>query len=138
MGLFCGGDFHAAKLGFEAASDLAPSPQALRAPDAWAPPRALSATCLPRRQIAITSASVTSWACHLSTHRPADRAPGEQIDDGSHMEPAFRCPHIGEVGDPFAVGSGRFEAAVEHVGSDGGDLPLTQIGAAVDAVADGL
>ena len=65
---------------------------------------------------------------HLSTHRPADRASGEQIDDSRHIEPTFRCPHIREVGDPFAVGSGRFEAAVEDVGSDGGDLPLTQIG----------
>jgi hypothetical protein len=83
---------------------------------------------LPLRQIAITSASVDELGRHLSTHRPADHAPGEQIDDGSHIEPTFRCPDIGEVGDPFAVGSGRFEGAVEHVGSDGGDLPLTQIG----------
>jgi hypothetical protein len=33
------------------------------------------------------------------------------------------CQRIGEVSDPFAIGSGRFEAAVEHVGSDGGRLP---------------
>ncbi len=44
------------------------------------------------------------------------------------MEPALRRPHIREVSDPFAVGSRGFEAAVEHVGSDGGDLPLTRIG----------
>jgi hypothetical protein len=42
--------------------------------------------------------------------------------------PTLRCPHLREASDPFAVGSGRFEASVEHVGSDGGDLPLTQIG----------
>ena len=65
---------------------------------------------------------------HLSTHRPADDTPREQVDHGSHIEPAFRCPHIGKVSNPFAVGGGRFEAAVEHVRSDGGDLPLTQIG----------
>jgi hypothetical protein len=53
---------------------------------------------------------------------------GEEIDDGRHIEPALRCPHIREVSDPFAVGSGRFEAAIEHVRSDGGDLPLTQSG----------
>ena len=46
--------------------------------------------------------------------------------------PLFRYENapdqICEVGNPFAVGSGCFEAAVEYVGSDGGDLPLTDIG----------
>jgi hypothetical protein len=65
---------------------------------------------------------------HRCAHRPANHTAGELIDDGSHIEPALRCPHIGEVSDPFAVGSGRFEAPIEHVGSDGGDLPLPQIG----------
>src|SRR6266567_3039638 len=32
-------------------------------------------------------------------------------DDGSHIEPALRGPHIREIGNPFAVGSGRLEAA---------------------------
>ena len=64
---------------------------------------------------------------HRGVHRPANHTAGEEIDDGSHIEPALRCPHIGEVSDPFAVGSGRFEAAIEHVGSDAGRLPLTQI-----------
>jgi hypothetical protein len=45
-----------------------------------------------------------------------------------HIEPTFCRPHIGEVGDPLAVGSGRLEGAVEYVRSDGSDLPLTQIG----------
>src|SRR5207245_2485228 len=40
----------------------------------------------------------------------------------------FRGPDIGKVSNPFAVGSGRCEGAIEHIGSDGGDLPLTQIG----------
>src|SRR5712672_3969234 len=65
---------------------------------------------------------------HRGIHRPANHTAGEEINDGGHIEPALRCPHIREVSDPFAVGSGRFEAAVEHIGSDGGDLPLTQIG----------
>ncbi len=52
----------------------------------------------------------------------------EKIDDGSYIQPALRCPDIGEVSDPFAVWCGRFEAAVEHVWRDGVGLPLTQIG----------
>jgi hypothetical protein len=84
---------------------------------------------LPRRQIASHDQGIgDELRRHLSTHRPADYAPREQIDHGGNIEPTFRRPHIGEVGDPFAVGSGRLEAAVEHVGSDGGNLPLTQIG----------
>src|SRR5258708_21732689 len=31
---------------------------------------------------------------HRSAHRPAYHAPGEEIDDGSHIEPTFRCPDI--------------------------------------------
>jgi hypothetical protein len=52
----------------------------------------------------------------------------QEIDDRGYIEPAFRCPDIREVSDPFAVGCGRFEAAVKHVRSDDGRLPLTQIG----------
>src|SRR6202043_4053030 len=51
---------------------------------------------------------------------------GEEIDDGSHIKPACRRPDIREVSNPFAIGSGRFEATVEHIRSDGGGLPLTQ------------
>ena len=40
---------------------------------------------------------------HPCAHRPTDHTPGEEIDDGSHIEPALRRPDIGEVGDPFAV-----------------------------------
>jgi len=64
---------------------------------------------------------------HRRAHRPADDAPGEEVDDGRHIEPALRRPDVGEVRDPFAVGSRGFEGAVEHVGSDGGDLPLAQV-----------
>jgi len=65
---------------------------------------------------------------HGCVHRPADHAPREQIDDGSNIEPALRRPHIGEVGESFAVGRRGFEDAVEHIRSDGGSLPFTQIG----------
>jgi hypothetical protein len=50
-------------------------------------------------QIAITKASVTSCAV-IAVHRPADNTP--RVDDGSHIEPVFRCPDIREVSDPFA------------------------------------
>ena len=66
--------------------------------------------------------------CHRSPHRPADNAPGEEIDNSSHIEPTLRCPHIREVSNPFAIGSRGVEGAVEHVRSDGGRLPLTQVG----------
>ena len=65
---------------------------------------------------------------HAGAHRPADHPAREQIDDGGHIEPALRGPDVGEVGNPLPVGSRCFEAAVEHIGSDGGRLPLTQIG----------
>ena len=65
---------------------------------------------------------------HRCAHRPADHTPGEEIDNGSHIEPTLGRPDLREVGNPFAVGCWRFEGAVEHIGSDGGDLPLTQIG----------
>jgi hypothetical protein len=51
---------------------------------------------------------------HSSTSQP--RA-GRQIDDDGHVEPTFRCPHISEVGDPFAVGRRCHESEVEHVRS---------------------
>jgi hypothetical protein len=83
---------------------------------------------LPRRQIAITRASVTSCAVNPRAHQPAHRTPREQIDDWCHVKPAFYFPDIGEVSDPFAIWSSGFKAAVEHFRSDGARLPLTQIG----------
>src|SRR3954469_6130368 len=65
---------------------------------------------------------------HRCAHRPTDYTPREQIDDGSYIEPAFCRPDISEVSNPFAIGSWCFEGAIEHVRSDGGALPLTQIG----------
>ena len=47
--------------------------------------------------------------------RPADNAPGEEIDDRGHREPTLRRPHIPEVGNPFSVGSRRLEGAFRHV-----------------------
>jgi hypothetical protein len=62
---------------------------------------------------------------HRCMHRLANHAAGERIGNGGNTEQAFRGPDIGEVGDPFAVGSGCLEAAVQHIGSDGGNLPPT-------------
>src|SRR5260370_8556839 len=65
--------------------------------------------------------------CHRSPHRPADNAPGEEIDNSRHIEPTLRRPHISEVSNPFAIGSRRVEGAVEHVRSDGGPPPPTPL-----------
>jgi hypothetical protein len=64
---------------------------------------------------------------HGRAHRPADHPAREQVEHRGHVEPAFCRPDIGEVRDPFAVGRGSLECAIEHVGSDGGVRPLTQI-----------
>jgi hypothetical protein len=53
--------------------------------------------------------------CHSGAHRSAHHASGEEVDDRGHIEPAFRCPEIGEVSDPFAVGGGGFEGAIQNV-----------------------
>jgi hypothetical protein len=41
----------------------------------------------------------------LRERQDADDAPGEEIDDGSHIQPALGRPDIREVCNPFAVGS---------------------------------
>jgi len=57
--------------------------------------------------------SISNKLCrHRCAHRPPHNTAREEIDDGLYIEPAFRCPNIGEVSDPFAVWCGRFEAAV--------------------------
>ena len=59
---------------------------------------------LPRRQLAITKASVTSWAVISALIDQPHDASGEQIDHRSDVEPAFRRPHVGKVCNPFAIG----------------------------------
>jgi hypothetical protein len=56
--------------------------------------------------------------CHGVTHRPADDAPREQVDDGSDVQPALGGPDIGEVGDPHLVRRVGGELAIEHVAGD--------------------
>ncbi len=57
---------------------------------------------------------------HLPLHRPADDAPGEQINDGGNVEPSFGGPDGGEVGDPLLIWRRRLEGAVEEVARHGG------------------
>jgi hypothetical protein len=52
--------------------------------------------------------------------------PLEQIDDGGNVELALRCPDIGEVGDPFSVGSRYFKGTVTHVCGGGLACELTR------------
>ena len=81
----------------------------------------MSASDLPRRQIAITKASVTSSAVMVALiDQPTTRR-----ENSSNIEPAFGRPDIGEVGDPTAIGRRRVEAALQHIRGDGARLPLT-------------
>ncbi len=48
---------------------------------------------------------------HGRTHRPADHAPGIEVDDGCHIKPALGGPDVGKIGDPLLVGRRGFEAA---------------------------
>ena len=57
-------------------------------------------------------------ARHSRTHRPTHNAPGEQIDDRRYVKPSFRRPDVGEVSNPFAVGSDGLEVAIQRIGSD--------------------
>lgn len=63
----------------------------------------------------------------IALHRRTDQTPKEQIEDGSHVEPAFRSPNVSKVGDLFAIGSRCFKGAIEHLGSDSARLTFTHI-----------
>jgi hypothetical protein len=52
---------------------------------------------------------------HFGLHRPADNAPGEQVDDGGDIKPTLCGPDICEISDPLLVGALRRELSVEHV-----------------------
>ena len=64
---------------------------------------------------------------HLRLHRPADDPAREQINHGGDVQPAFRRPHIGEVGDPFAVRLIGRELPVERVRRHGCGRPLSLV-----------
>ena len=44
-----------------------------------------------------------------------DQPTREQVEHRRHIQPSFRRPDICEVSDPFAVGRGSLEGAIEHV-----------------------
>jgi len=74
---------------------------------------------------------------HRRAHRPSHGSSREEIEDGGHIEPAFRRPDVRKISDPFAVGRRGFEGAVQHVGSDGAGLPFTQVGRQADQASGG-
>ena len=53
---------------------------------------------------------VTSWAAIAAPIDQPTMRRGGQVDEGRHVKPAFRCPDIGKVRDPFAIGCGRVES----------------------------
>lgn len=59
---------------------------------------------------------------HLRLRRPADDAPGEQVDDGRNVGPTFGGPDISEVGDPLLVRGRGLEGAVEDIARYYGSL----------------
>jgi len=83
---------------------------------------------LPRRQIAMISASVTSCAVIVTLIDQPTTRPREEINDGRHVEPALGRPDISEISNPFAVrrmalrrfGPGRWKRRRSA-------LPFTQI-----------
>ena len=52
---------------------------------------------------------------HSGLHRPADDSPRVQVEHRGDVQPAFRRPEVGEVGDPFLVRRVRLELAVQNV-----------------------
>ena len=52
---------------------------------------------------------------HRRLDRPADDPSREEIHHRGDVEPAFDCPEIDEVGDPFAVRRRVRERPVEHI-----------------------
>jgi CTP:molybdopterin cytidylyltransferase MocA len=79
------------------------------------------------RALALLRASVTSCAVMAAfIDQPTTRRENRSMTAFTY---ALRCPDIGEVGDPFAVGSRCFKGTVKHVRRDGGGRPLARIGA---------
>ncbi len=71
---------------------------------------------MPRRQIAMMSASATSCAVISAfIDQPTTRA-GDQVDDSRDVEPAFGRPDIREAGYPFLVRPLGYTLPVEDIG----------------------
>jgi hypothetical protein len=75
----------------------------------------IRASGLPRRHTAIIKASATSFAVMLALiDQPTTRRENRSIAP-KNVKPTFRCPDVGDVGDPLLV---RL---------NGGELPVQQI-----------
>ena len=55
---------------------------------------------------------------HPVTDRPADDAPGVQIEDNGQIQPTFARPDVADVSGPFLVGAVRREILIQQVGSN--------------------
>lgn len=61
---------------------------------------------------------MTSEAIPVSLHGPAHGTPGKEIQHDCDIEPAFRSPDIGEIGQPLLVRPVRLEVPVEDIVGD--------------------
>jgi len=57
------------------------------------------------------------WRGHLTAHRPANNAPGEQVNDGSNVEPTFHSSDTCEVCHPFLVRAICLELTFKYIRS---------------------
>jgi hypothetical protein len=51
----------------------------------------------------------------MRSHRPADHAAAERVDDDRAIEPSFGGPLLSDVGDPQPVGCGGTEVAFDKI-----------------------
>jgi len=54
----------------------------------------------------------------LSLHGPAHGAPEKEVQHDHKVEPAFRRPDAGEIGEPLLVRPARLEVTVEDIVGD--------------------
>ena len=82
------------------------------------PSDAAARSALPRRQIAMISASVTNCAVICGCIGPADDPAREQVQHDRQVQPALGRPDVGEVGHPALVRRRRLELPIQHVRCD--------------------
>ena len=66
----------------------------------------------------MTSASGDELRRHRVAHRPADYAPGEQVDHCGRVQPSFGGLDVGEVGHPLLVRRIGAELPIEDIARD--------------------
>ena len=55
----------------------------------------------------------------VGTHSPADNLTGEEIQDRCQIQPTLLSGDVGDIADPFLVGTLRLKLAIKHIGSHG-------------------